>query len=155
MISNLTSSQPLTSPTTQVEQHKTLFEQVIEEVFNQHNLDAADRYYPSNYIQHNPEVPPGREGFKQFFGMIFEAFPDWTATIEHLVVEGDMLMTFISWTGTHQGQFMGTPATGQRVTIRTADLFRIENQLLVEHWDVVENMSMMAQIGAIRFVNAE
>jgi hypothetical protein len=68
---------------------------------------------------------------------------------------GDMLMTFISWTGTHQGQFMATPATGQRVTIRTADLFRIENQQLVEHWDVVENMSMMAQIGAIRFVNAE
>jgi steroid delta-isomerase-like uncharacterized protein len=143
-----------TSSLTQAEQHKALFLQVIDQVFNQHDLAAADRYYPIDYIQHNPEVAPGRDGFKQFFGMIFQAFPDWTATIEHLVVEGDMLMTFISWTGTHRDTFMGIPATGQQVTIRTADLFRIENNQLVEHWDVVENMTMMAQIGAIQFTNA-
>lgn len=131
------------------EENKMLLRQVIEDVFNQHNLDAANKYYPVDYIQHNPEVPPGRDGFKQFFGILFTAFPDWAATIDHIVAEGDMLMTFITWRGTHTGEFMGRAATGKQVTVRTADLFRIANGQLVEHWDVVENLDMLQQIGVI------
>jgi len=52
-------------------------------------------------------------------------------------------------TGTHQGEFMGVPATGSRVEFQVIDIARFENGKGVEHWGVSDAMSLMMQIGAI------
>jgi predicted SnoaL-like aldol condensation-catalyzing enzyme len=112
---------------------ETLVRSFIEEIFNQHNISAADRYTSVDYIQHNPCVPTGREGFKQYFGNFVSQFPDFKANIEHLVVDDDnnMVVAFIHYTA-------GTQPNGTSlIESRAADLWRVnDNGTLGEHWDV-------------------
>ena len=61
--------------------------------------------------------------------------------IEHIVAENDLVVVFLSFTGTHKGEFQGMPRTNKKVSIRFADLYRIENEKIVEHWDVVDQLS--------------
>ena len=51
--------------------------------------------------------------------------------------------------GTHKGEFQGFPPTNKRVKIRSADLYRIENGKIVEHWDVVDQLDLLQQTGAL------
>ena len=92
-------------------------------------------------------VPQGLDGVKQFFSMFRAAFPDMQGTVEHIVAEGDKVIAFFTWRGTHRGDFMGIPATGKSVTMQTADAWRVANGKLAEHWDVVDMMGAMQQIG--------
>ena len=112
---------------------ETLVRSFIEEIFNQHNISAADKYTSVDYIQHNPCVPTGREGFKQYFGNFVSQFPDFKANIEHLVVDDDnnMVVAFIHYTA-------GTQPNGTSlIESRAADLWRVnDNGTLGEHWDV-------------------
>ncbi|HEX2569254.1 MAG TPA: ester cyclase [Polyangia bacterium] len=136
---------------TPTEKNKALAREVLEKVFNQHDLTAAARYYREDYRQHNPNVPQGRAGFQQFFGAFMSAFPDLHADVEHLMAEGDQVVLFIRWTGTHLGDFQGLAPTGRRIEFQTADVFRIVEGLIAEHWDVVANTDMLAALGVIRF----
>jgi predicted SnoaL-like aldol condensation-catalyzing enzyme len=125
----------------------------VQEVFDKHNLTALDKYYAPNIIQHNPMVGQGRQGFKQFFISFFSAFPDIHASIEHILAENHVVLVFLNWTGTHKGEFQGIPATNKPINMRTADLFRINdtNSTIVEHWDVVDSLNLLKQVGAVTF----
>ena len=124
-----------------------LLRQVIEEVFNKAAWDELDRFYSPDYIQHNPAVPPGIDGMKGYFQTLYQAFPDWQGRIDHLLADGDLVCAFITWTGTQQGEFQGLPPTGRRVQLSTADLFRVADGRLAEHWDVVDLLGMLRQLG--------
>jgi steroid delta-isomerase-like uncharacterized protein len=136
-----------------LEVNKLLIKSFVQEVFNKHNLTALDKYYAANIIQHNSMAGQGRQGFKQFFIPFFSAFPDVHATIEHILAENSVVLVFLNWTGTHKGQFQGIPATNKPINMRTADLFRIDdtNSTIVEHWNVVDSLNLLKQIGAVTF----
>ena len=57
---------------------------------------------------------------------------------------------FLNFVSTHKGEFNGRPPTNKPVTIRSADLYRIENDKIVEHWDVVDQLDLLKQTGAIK-----
>ena len=67
-------------------------------------------------VDHNPPptTKPGLEGMKEMFHMFFNAFPDIHIEVEDLIAEGDTVVMRATTTGTHQGDFMGIPATGKR-----------------------------------------
>jgi predicted ester cyclase len=88
-----------------------------------------------------------KEGFKESLSAQFKAFPDIQVKIEHILAENDLVIVFLSFTGTHTGEFRGMPPTNKRVNIRSADLYRIENEKIVEHWDVVDQLNLLQQIG--------
>lgn len=67
--------------------------------------------------------------------------------IEHIVVENDLVVVFLNGTGTHKGEFRGMPPTNKKVSIRSADLYRIVNEKIVEHWDVVDQLDLLHQTG--------
>ena len=121
------------------EKNKEIVRAFQDEVFNQKNLTALDRYYSTDLVQHNPQQPQGREGAKQFFSMLFAAFPDLNAQIDNMVAEDDLVMYMIKWNATHQGEFFGIPPTNKTITFETAELFRLaDNGTMIEHWDVVD-----------------
>jgi predicted SnoaL-like aldol condensation-catalyzing enzyme len=96
---------------------ETLVRSFIEEVFN----------------QHNPCVPTGREGFKQYFGNFIDQFPDFKADIEHLVIDDDnnTAVAFIHYKAATQ------PNGTSMIESRAADLWRVnDNGTLGEHWYV-------------------
>lgn len=121
------------------EESKALIRRVIEEIFNQHQVDKADLYYAADYIQHatTPGTRQGgREGFKNHFRAVFDAFPDWHVTLGPMISEGDLIVSFQTHTGTHKKEWRGIPATNKHIQLDTADLFRIINGRIAEHWHV-------------------
>ena len=81
--------------------------------------------------------------------MQIAAFPDLAMTPEDVVDGGDKVVARVRFTGTHQGDFMGMPATGRAVDVQLIDIMRFADDGLVhEHWGVFDAMAMMHQLGA-------
>ena len=81
--------------------------------------------------------------------MFFTAFPDMHTNIEHIVAENNLVVAFLNGSGTQQGEFQGMPPTNKPVNIRSADLYRIEKGIIVEHWDVVDQLDLLKQTGTL------
>jgi predicted ester cyclase len=90
----------------------------------------------------------GEGSFKQFLSSFFTAFPDWHTNIEHIVAEDNLVVVFLNQTRTHQGEFQGKPLTNKPVSIRSADLYKIENGKIVQHLGVVDQFNLLQQTGA-------
>lgn len=119
----------------ELEKNKQLVHNFIEDTLNRHDIAAADKYLASqNPIRHNQQVM-GTEGFKEHRRTFFEQFPDSHTTIDHIVAEGDKVFVMLTTTGTNK-------QTGKRITIKSADLYRIENDTIAEHWDVLDRSGM-------------
>ena len=102
--------------TTAVQQDlRALMQRFIDDVINAQDLDGAlVEIVAEDFVELNP-LPgqgPGRAGLGDVLAMMFTGFPDLQWTIHDTLVEGDRVMGFSTWTGTHNGEFMGIPATG-------------------------------------------
>ncbi|MGH2523087.1 MAG: ester cyclase [Anaerolineales bacterium] len=135
---------------TSTEKNKALVRRFFEEVFNKGNLAVLDELLPDDYIQHSVfGIPSGREAVKQLFAAMGAAFPDAQYTIEDMVAEGDKVVVRGVVLGTHKGAFQGIPATGKQITMSGIDIFRIVDDKLVEHWDAVDQLGMLQQLGVV------
>jgi predicted ester cyclase len=133
------------------ESNKILVRSAIQEIFNDHNISAVDEYIKEDLIQNNTGFPEGREARKQYFGMLFNAFPDLHASIDKMIAEDDLVSVFLSWNGTHKGEFQGIPATNNPITMKTAHTFRVEDGMVAEQWEIFDLMDLLSQTGAIAF----
>ena len=68
--------------------------------------------------------------------------------IERIVAENNLVVVFLNGSGTQKGEFQVMPPTNKKINIRSADLYRIENEKIVEHWDVVDQLNLLQQTGA-------
>ena len=133
-----------------MEKNKELARQLVEEILNQKKINLADKLLIPDFVEHEelpPGVPAGREAPKAMFTMLHNAFPDFKATIEHLISEDDKVVLHMKWTGTHKGEFMGIPPTGKSISINVMDIIGIDGGKFTEHWGVMDVMTMMKQLG--------
>jgi predicted ester cyclase len=137
------------APAADLEANRQLYRNFMEEVWNQRRPAAIDQYLAANFVEHNPNLPPGLDGRKTFVAAVQAGFSDYHATIQEVVAEGDRLVARVLWTGTQDGPFLGRPATGNKVQFTTADFFRIENGKLAEHWDVVDSLRRAIALGLV------
>ena len=131
---------------------ESVYRRLVDEVINGGNVAAFDDLTTPDFVEHE-ELPPGiprnREGVKQFFSLLHTAFPDTMATIENLVVQGDMVAARLVVTGTHRGDFAGIPPTGKQISIQVFDLVRVIDGKMTEHWGLSDQFSLLQQLGAI------
>ena len=80
--------------------------------------------------------------------MLRAGFPDHDAVVHDQLVDGDKVITRKTFTGTHGGEFLGVPPTGRRVTIGVIDIVRVDDGKIVEHWNVVDLLGALQQMGA-------
>jgi steroid delta-isomerase-like uncharacterized protein len=132
-----------------LEANKLLIRSYYEEVFNKHQSSAADRFVATDFIEHNPRLPQGLAGNKQFVTNVLAAFSDYHGEIRNLVAEGDMVVARVQWTGTNDGPYEGRPATGNKLVFSTSNFFRIENGKIAERWDVVETLARAVALGLV------
>src|ERR1700758_3301567 len=118
-------------------------------MLNTHDPDLVDTFVASEYRNHNWLVDDGREANRQFWAGFFAALPDVTATMEDLVVSGDRVVGRFVYRGTHSGEFMGIPATGRSVEMRSIDIWRVADGMFVEHWDELNTLQVFQQVGAL------
>ena len=107
------------------ERNKALVLEAFQTLFNERDYEAAERFWSPNYIQHSAHIEPGREGL---FDLIKEIPPTLRYEPGLIVAEGDYVIV--------HGRFSGF---GLPVNWIAADILRIENSILVEHWDVIQN----------------
>ena len=120
----------------------------IEHLQNRGELGRVAEFVQTDAIDHSrpPGLPEGIEGVRMILGAIRQAFPDHDAKVIHMVAEGDLVATYKTFTGTHQGDFFGTPATGKRATIRVMDFVRYRDGKVAEHWNIVDMAGLMQQL---------
>jgi steroid delta-isomerase-like uncharacterized protein len=134
------------------EQNKQIARQMVEEIFNKGDMSAVDKFLAPDFIEREvlpPGVPGGREGVKALTSMFRGAFPDFKATVDDIICEGDKMVIRQTWSGTQKGEFMGIPPSGKKVSIEVIDIVRMVDGKFVEHWGLLDNMGLMQQIGAI------
>lgn len=132
------------------DQNKKVSERVIEEAYNKGNVDVLNEAFAPSFVEHQAGiVPPTAEGVKRSIAFLRGAFPDRKLTIEEIIANRDKTWARITGRGTHQGPFMGLPPTDKPFTITVIDICRFENGQIVEHWGVADQLSAMAQIGAL------
>ncbi len=118
-------------------------------MLNTHDPDLVNRFVAEDYINHNAVVGDGREANRRFWTAFFAALPDLSATVEDLVIAGDRVVGRFVYRGTHTGELLGIPASGNAVEMHSIDIWRVRDGMLVEHWDELNLMQVFQQIGAL------
>src|SRR5712692_9406609 len=107
------------------EWNKALVLEAFDTLFNKRDYEAAKRYWSPSYIQHSAHIAPGRDGL---FNLVRSAPPTLKYEPGVIVAEGDFVIV--------HGRFSGR---GSPVNSIAADILRIQNGILVEHWDVIQD----------------
>ena len=132
------------------EENKAIVERFVEEFWNEGNLSAADELMAPDaeiYLPSGDVVDV--DGLKGFAGAFRGSFPDWHSTFEELVAEGDKVAERWTGRGTHRGELMGIPPTGERVEAPGSVFYRIVDGKIVELWGQLDMMSVMQQLGVM------
>ena len=119
------------------------------EAWNKGHADAMDELLADDFVMHGapPGVPAGRAGYKQFVEQHLAGFPDFQVTVNDVVAEGDKIARHVTWSGTHDGEYMGIAPTGKKVTVNVISIERIEGGKIAEQWAVGDLLGMMRQLG--------
>ena len=129
--------------------NEAIYRRIIEEGFNQGNLDVVDELVSPAAQEHQRGSGDGIEGTKNTIKYLRSVFPDFKITIDELVVSGDKVWARQRGGGTNLGSFAGHPPTGIKAFTDVIDVVRIENGKIVEHWGVPDQLGMMLQLGHI------
>ena len=113
------------------EKNKALVLEAFETLFNKRDYAAAERYWSPNYIQHSAHIPPGREGL---FNLVKQAPAALKYENGSILAEGNLLIL--------HGRFSDV---GQPANWIVADIVRIKDGVLAEHWDVIQDEATREQ----------
>jgi steroid delta-isomerase-like uncharacterized protein len=134
------------------EEHKRLIRRWWDGLSQGNAAELIDEVYAPDYVLHDPSLPEpvqGGEGVREFIAAVTAAFPDGQATIEDLIAEGDRVMQRVTFRGTHQGEFLGVPATGRTVSAWVMVISRMAGGKVAEEWQLVDGLGLMQQLGAL------
>jgi len=119
---------------------------------NAGDVDGFGGLLADDFVEHEetPGLAPTKEGVKEFFRMYIAAFPNLRFDVEDVLASGDKVVARVRVSGTHEGEFMGMPATGKGVDVQAIDIVRFgDDGLAHEHWGVFDAMAMMQQLGVV------
>ena len=131
------------------EQNKALIRKSFEE-WNKGNSEFFMEATIPDYVLYSPSGNPNpmsREEAVETVKVLWKGFPDISFNIEELIAVGDKIIVRYVVRGTHEGEFMGIPATGNKIEVSGIIISRIEDGKFVEEWDEMDSMGMMMQLG--------
>ena len=131
--------------------NKSVIRTFIEDVINQGHLERADDIVVEDFVELDP-LPgqaQGREGLKEAIRQMRSAFPDIRWTVDEMLAEDDKVFTRFTWSGTHQGAFLGVPPTGRRITVKGMIIDRLAAGRMADSRILMDSLGMMQQLGAL------
>jgi steroid delta-isomerase-like uncharacterized protein len=108
-----------------------------------------DLYDPDCVLHGYPGVEPGIASVRAFYHAFWAAFPDVAIAADDMLEQGDKLACRFTCRATHDGAFMGVPATGKRIEFSGITILQFRNGRCVERWSQADFLSVLQQIGAI------
>lgn len=130
---------------------KIIVRRLIEEAQGKGNLAVIDELIAEDFVDRSPMpgLPPTREGVRILFGALRAAFPDLAVKIDDQIAEGEKVVTRKTFSGTHRGEFMGVPASGNRVVFEVIDILTVRDEKIREHRLQYDQLSLLKQLGAL------
>ena len=122
------------------------------DLINKGDIAGFGALVADDFVDHEeqPGLPPTKEGALAFFRSVRTAFPDFHMAVEDVVASGDKAVARVRATGTHEGDFMGVPRTGNQVDVQVIDIMKFDaDGLVCEHWGITDTMTMMQQLGVV------
>ena len=122
----------------------------IYELISAGYVEGSGRHMADDFVDHEelPGLAPTKDGVLAFFRMQLAAFPDMRMEVQDVVASGDKIVARVRYTGTNRREFMGAPASGKSVDVQLIDIFRFgDDGLAREHWGVMDQLTMMQQLG--------
>ena len=132
-----------------LEKNKELARQFFEQIWNQGDESAIDRFIAEDAAGNDPKFGVGRESFRLQWRKWRAAFPDINFAVEEIVAEGEIVVTRWRLTGTHLGEYLGKEATGNKVDVDGVSIDRIKNGMVVSGFDAWDSLGFREQIGLI------
>jgi steroid delta-isomerase-like uncharacterized protein len=132
--------------------NRDIVERYFSQILNDGNLALVDELFAEDFQFHITTLPlpvKGREGEKGFVTGLRTGFPDIRFRIDHLIEEGDKIYARWSLTGTHDGNFLGIPPTGNRVVDQGGDIFHFVDGRCKEIWVNEDSLGLMRQMGVL------
>ena len=122
------------------EENKELVVRLIDEVWNQHEVAAIDRYFG----------PGLREEVAEHHRQLLCGFPDLEVTIEDdLIAEADMVVARLTLMGTHTGPFAGRLGSAHLVGWSSIRIYRIADGKVTHTWAMQDRLGLLQQVGAM------
>lgn len=137
---------------TEINENKQIVVDFIDALFTKGDLSAVDRYLGPGFVNHDPPfpgAPAGPEGMRQAAAMFRAALPDWRSDIDQLIAQGDRVVEVFTARGTHRGELMGAPPTGQEIVLRGVNIFRLAGGQIVERWGRLDELGLLRQLGLL------
>ena len=128
---------------------KEVVQRVADEIWSQGNLDLTDELFVPGFVNHdpNPGAVADLDGYRKWVARWRAGFPDFRVEVHDLVAEGDKVAARLTATGTHQGDFLGVPATGIRVTMKIINLYRLDSGRIAEVYRSYDLLGLGQQLG--------
>jgi steroid delta-isomerase-like uncharacterized protein len=123
----------------------------VDEVITNGNIEAAAHYVWEDVVEQVP-LPgqgPGLDGLKDILRAMRSGFPDIVFSIQEQVAERDKVASRFEWTGTHNGEFLGIPATGRPVRVWGVVIDRLEDGRIKDTRIIMDTFGMMSQLGVL------
>ena len=113
---------------------------------NAHDTSSFAEIHTESYIQHSGRSPNGLAAQIENFRGIFSRMPDVETRVEDRIIAGDKVVARMTFSATHTQPLLGIAPTGRRFTLRTIDIWRVENGKFAEHWDIVDYAGLQKQL---------
>ena len=127
----------------------TIVRDFVDEVITQGNIEAAAQYVWEDVVEQVP-LPgqgPGLDGLKDIIRAMRAGFPDIVFSIQEQIAEQDKVVSRFEWTGTHDGEFLGIPATGRPVRVWGIVIDRLQDGRIKDTRIIMDTLGLMAQLG--------
>ncbi|MGC4938207.1 ester cyclase [Kribbella sp. DT2] len=123
-----------------------------EEVQGKGDWAVFDELWSDAAVDHTPQPGAGddKAGVKGLYVALRAAFPDFTPEIHfQIVAEDNLVTTYKTYHGTHQGEFLGIAPTGKRISFYSVDVIKVVDGKITDHWGVGTLLDLMQQLGAV------
>jgi steroid delta-isomerase-like uncharacterized protein len=149
-----------------LEANKSIVRRYLEDGFGPHWQELLDELAADDYIEHGRgwfrvsdlqagddnvghTESDGRDGLKSTHRWLLQTFPDLRFHVEQLIADGDRVVAYCTCEGTQRGTFQGIAASGRRFRVKRADIFRVRDGRIAEHWAVRDDLTQAHQLGAV------
>lgn len=121
---------------------------MYDRLLNQRDLSSVREFFTDDVVYHGGAGTGfnGLTGLVEFVEADFRTFPDMAITVEELIAEGDRVAARYTYRGTHEGDLDGIPPSHVRVESPGITIFRLENGLIAEEWEVFDDHGLLGQI---------
>jgi steroid delta-isomerase-like uncharacterized protein len=135
---------------------KHVINRFVNELWNERRLDVADAIFAEGCVTHQlrsgapvDAMPRGPQAIKEHVAGWITSFPDLHFSVEQMLSEGDHVMMQLLMEGTHEGAWLGIPASGKKVQVRMFTVHRVVQGKIVEDWVLVESLGLFQQLGIV------